>query len=102
MILEVAVLNVKEGLQEQFEKDFVLAAQYISSINGYKGHSLKRCIEKENQYILLVNWQDLQSHETGFRKSPEYLQWKKLLHGYYEPFPIIEHYEDVTQEKPLV
>ena len=34
MILEVAVLNVREGLQNKFEQDFALAGQYISSIKG--------------------------------------------------------------------
>ena len=39
MILEVAILNVKEGKEIEFEKDFETAGQYISSIKGYKGHS---------------------------------------------------------------
>jgi heme-degrading monooxygenase HmoA len=36
MILEVAILFVKKGEQKQFEKDFEIASQYISSIQGYR------------------------------------------------------------------
>ena len=99
MILEVAILNVKQNLQNEFEKDFVLASQYISSIKGYMGHTLRKCIEHKNQYILLVDWEDIESHEIGFRKSQVYLKWKELLHDYYNPFPTVEHYETIFENK---
>ena len=97
MILEVAILDVKKGLEIDFEKDFACASTYISSINGYKGHTLRKCLEIENRYLLLVNWKDLKSHEIGFRKSQSYQKWKALLHKYYNPFPIVEHYETVFE-----
>lgn len=99
MILEVAILNVKNELQENFEKDFKIASQYISSIKGYKGHSLRKCLENENQYILLVDWENIQNHEVDFRQSDAYLKWKELLHDYYDPFPTVEHYETVFENK---
>ena len=95
MTLEVAILNVKEGLENQFEKDFETAGQYISSIKGYKGHSLRKCLEVKNKYILLVNWEQLEDHTLGFRNSAQYQEWKNLLHHYYEPFPNVEHYETI-------
>ncbi len=49
--------------------------------------------------ILLVDWEDIESHEIGFRKSKIYLKWKELLHDYYDPFPIVEHYETVFEIK---
>lgn len=97
MILEVAILDVKQGEQKKFEKDFVQASQYISSIPGYKGHSLKKCFEQKNRYLLLVDWEDLKSHEVKFRKSQQYLKWKELLHHYYDPFPVVEHYETIFE-----
>ena len=96
MILEVACLFVKEGLEQQFESDFELAGQYISSISGYIEHSLQRCLEQPNKYILLVKWEKLEDHTVGFRTSQVYLKWRDLLHHYYEPFPVVEHYEMVT------
>ncbi len=92
MILEVAVLQIKEGLSEQFEMAFKEASLIISSMNGYISHQLKKCVEVENQYILLVNWKTLEDHEIGFRKSLEYQEWKRLLHHFYEPFPTVLHY----------
>ncbi len=99
MILEVAVLNVRDGLQNKFEQDFALAGQYISSIKGYRGHTLRKSIETKNRYILLVDWVDIKSHEIGFRKSQVYKKWKELLHGYYAPFPKVEHDETIFENK---
>lgn len=92
MILEVALLNIKKGLSKDFEKNFNEAQKIISSMNGYISHQLKKCVEQEDKYILLVNWETIEDHEIGFRKSEEYQQWKALLHRFYEPFPIVEHY----------
>lgn len=93
MILEVAVLNIKKGLSSEFESNFQKAQRIISSMNGYISHELKKCVEKEDKYILLVNWETIEDHEIGFRKSNEYQEWKGLLHHFYEPFPIVEHYK---------
>lgn len=93
MILELAILNIKEGLSNEFEKNFKLASSIISAMKGYQYHQLKKCIEKEDQYILLVSWDTLEDHEIGFRQSSEYQEWKKLLHHFYEPFPEVLHYK---------
>jgi heme-degrading monooxygenase HmoA len=60
---------------------------------GYVSHQLQRCIENQNRYILLINWQNLVDHTIGFRSSSQYQEWKKLLHHFYDPFPTVEHYE---------
>lgn len=85
MILEVAILNVKVGQEKQFEKDFAIAGQFISSVKGYVKHSLKKCLEQNNKYLLLVDWENLEDHTIGFRRSTQYSEWKRLLHHYYDP-----------------
>ena len=93
MILEVAILNIKEGQSIAFEKQFRIAEKLISAKKGYVNHSLKKCIEEKDKYILLVNWDTIEDHEIGFRKSEEYKEWKTLLHHFYKPFPTVEHYK---------
>ena len=99
MILEVAVLNVKIGQEKQFESDFAIAGQFISSVKGYVRHSLCKCLEQDNKYLLLVDWQNLEDHTIGFRKSSQYLEWKKILHHYYDPFPTVEHYVTIIENE---
>jgi heme-degrading monooxygenase HmoA len=49
-------------------------------------------MERSNPDLLLVVWRRLEDHTEGFRRSPEYEQWRQLLHHYYEPFPTVEHF----------
>ena len=91
MILETAVLHVKPELQHSFELSFKEASQYIASIKGYINHELHRCMESENQYLLLVQWETIEDRIISFRQSESYLKWKQLLHHYYEPIPVVEH-----------
>jgi heme-degrading monooxygenase HmoA len=93
MILEVAILKIKPNLNQEFETAFQEASTIIAAIPGYIDHDLQKCLEVDNQYLLLVNWQTLEDHTIGFRQSTEYQTWKNLLHHFYEPFPIVEHYQ---------
>jgi heme-degrading monooxygenase HmoA len=98
VILEVAVLNVRAGHEAGFETAFEQAAPIISSMPGYLSHQLQRCMETPNRYLLLVNWRTLADHTIGFRGSSEYEHWKRLLHHFYDPFPVVEHYECVSAD----
>jgi heme-degrading monooxygenase HmoA len=92
MVLEVAVLHIKPGQTSAFEAAFAKAQTIISGMKGYINHQLQHCIEDDHQYILLVNWDTLEDHTVGFRGSAEYQDWKVLLHHFYDPFPVVEHY----------
>lgn len=93
MILEVALLQVRSGQCREFESTFEQAQLIIASIPGYIDHELQRCLEVVGKYILLVRWQTLEDHVNGFRLSPQYQEWKELLHHFYDPFPVVEHFE---------
>ena len=93
MILETAILDVIPGREAEFEAAFAQASPIISSIAGHVSHQLQRCVEKQNRYILLVNWETLEAHTVGFRGSEQYREWRKLLHHFYDPFPAVEHYQ---------
>ncbi len=95
MILEVAILDVISGQENEFEMAFAKAQKIISSMPGYSSHQLQKCIEKESRYILLVNWEKLEDHTVGFRKSDQYQEWRALLHHFYDPFPEVEHYKSI-------
>jgi heme-degrading monooxygenase HmoA len=96
MVLEVAILEVRQGQTDAFEAAFLEAQEIISASPGYQRHELRRCVECRDRYLLLVWWDSLESHTQGFRQSPEYQRWRELLHHFYDPFPAVEHYVAVA------
>lgn len=95
MILEAVMLQVKEGMEQEYEEAFRRASHIISFMKGYIDHELQRCMEVKGKYLLLVKWETLEDHTIGFRESNEYQEWKKMLHHFYDPFPTVEHFERV-------
>ena len=96
MILEVAPLRIRAGAETRFEAAFREAQRIIASMPGYLSHELQRCLERPEEYLLLVRWETLEAHEVGFRGSAQYAEWKRLLHHFYDPFPVVSHYRGVA------
>jgi heme-degrading monooxygenase HmoA len=94
MILEVAILNVREGQERAFEDARRQARPLIAASPGFRSIELRRCVETINRYLLLVTWETLQDHTEGFRKSDRYQEWRRLLHHFYGPFPVVEHFQN--------
>ncbi len=96
MILEQAVLDVRPGQTDAFEVAFSKAKTIISAMPGFRRLTLSRCVERPDAYLLLVQWDTLEDHTEGFRGSAQYQEWRRLLHHFYDPFPTVEHYREVT------
>lgn len=91
-ILEVAVLDVRPAHAPAFEAALSEAMPLIRRQPGCRSAEVRPCLENPQRYLLLVNWVDVAAHENGFRRSEDYRRWRALLHGFYEPFPLVEHY----------
>jgi len=98
MITELAILDIRPGLSPDFEKAFARAEKIIAGAKGYLGHEMKKCLEREDRYVLLVRWERLEDHTEGFRGSEAYREWKSLLHHFYDPFPVVEHYDESKRQ----
>ena len=98
MILEVARLDVIPGREDEFLAVFAEARQHIEVTPGFLGLDLKRCVDEgsTHRFLLLVEWDSVEAHTVGFRGSDRYHRWRELLHHFYDPFPVVEHYGDLA------
>jgi heme-degrading monooxygenase HmoA len=95
VILEHALLDVRPGREADFEAAFTEARTIIGAAHGFRWLRLERCLEHPGRYLLLVEWETLADHTDGFRGSAAYQRWRELLHHFYDPFPVVEHFETV-------
>jgi heme-degrading monooxygenase HmoA len=51
-----------------------------------------RSAERTDLYLPCVVWTDIAAHREGFRTSARYQDWRRLLHGFYEPMPVVEYF----------
>jgi heme-degrading monooxygenase HmoA len=95
MVLEHALLDVISGLEVEFEEAFSRARDVISKSPGFISLKIVRGIERPSSYLLLVEWESLEDHTIGFRQSARYAEWRELLHHFYDPFPVVEHFLEI-------
>lgn len=91
-ITEVALIEIKPGQETDFEAAYAKARLVISQAEGYLSHTMQRCIETENRYLLLVQWTSVEAHTVGFRQSELFNEWRALIGPFFEKPPFVEHY----------
>ncbi len=96
MVVEHAVISISPGQESAFETAFGRARRLITAAPGCNSVSLSRSVETPTDYLLLVEWESVEAHLDGFRVSPEYEQWRALLHHHYAVFPTVEHFAVVS------
>ena len=96
MITEHALLDVIPGREDEFVAAMERAKALIAGSPGFVSLRVERCVESPSRFLLLVQWERLQDHIEGFRGSAAYGEWRAALHHFYDPFPLVEHYEVVV------
>jgi heme-degrading monooxygenase HmoA len=91
MILEIAQIDVKPGLEAEFEAGVVKATPLFARAKGCKGMELQRSLEKPGRYRLFVKWETLEDHTVAFRGSEDFQAWRKLVGHCFERPPEVEH-----------
>jgi heme-degrading monooxygenase HmoA len=96
VITEHALLQVVPGRELEFVATMEKAKSLIAASPGFVSLRVERCVERPDCFLLLVEWERIEDHTVGFRGSPAYEQWRAALHHFYDPFPVVEHFEAVV------
>lgn len=96
MITEHALLPVIPGQEAEFIETMDRAKAIIAASPGFISLRVSRCLERPSAFLLLVEWETLEAHTEGFRNSDAYQEWRSMLHHFYDPFPVVEHFETVA------
>jgi heme-degrading monooxygenase HmoA len=96
MILEIAQIDVKPGMENDFEAGVKNAAPLFKSAKGCKGLTLQRSHEKPARYRLFIQWETLENHTIDFRGSADFQEWRKLVAHCFASPPEVEHVREVV------
>jgi heme-degrading monooxygenase HmoA len=91
MILEIAQIDVKSGMEAEFEAGVTKVMPLFQRAKGCSGMELHRSIEKPNRYRLFVRWETLENHTVDFRSSADFQSWRSLVGHCFEAPPEVEH-----------
>jgi quinol monooxygenase YgiN len=97
MITEIAQIEIKPGMESEFEAGVKKAAPVFQRAKGCHGMELRRSVEKPSRYRLFVSWDTLENHTIDFRNSPDFQEWRKLVGHCFASPPEVEHVQQVVK-----
>ena len=101
MIVEHALLRIRDGEAEAFEQAMRSAVPLIAASPGFHGIEVRPAIEAPGFYLMRVRWDGVASHREGFRQSDRYQQWRALLHPFYDPMPDVSYFGASILDSPV-
>jgi quinol monooxygenase YgiN len=97
MVTEIAQIDVKPGLEDEFEAGVKKAVPIFQRAKGCHGMELRRSVEKPSRYRLLVTWETVEHHTVEWRNTPDFQEWRKLVGHCYAGPPEIEHVRQIMR-----
>ena len=95
MVTEIAQIDVKPGMEAEFESGVAKAKPLFMRAKGCKGVALNRSIEKPQRYRLVIQWETLENHTVDFRGSEDFKAWRGHVGHCFATPPEVEHVNTV-------
>ena len=92
MITEIATFQAIPGKEEDFAQGILQGIAVIGRDPGCRAVSVQRCIEDPARFLLVVQWESLEAHTEGFRKSPHFAGYRSHINGLFLDSPVVHHY----------
>jgi heme-degrading monooxygenase HmoA len=96
MITEIAIFQAVPGKEEAFAQGIQQGIKVIGRDPGCRSVNAQRCIEDPARFLLVVQWDSLEAHTEGFRKSPSFAEYRSHINGLFQDSPVVHHYEAIV------
>jgi heme-degrading monooxygenase HmoA len=95
MVLEVALINVVPGQEDEFVAAYNMARPVLAGTEGCRSVRMTRGVESPSRFVLLVGWDSVHAHLDNFRATERFTTWRELIGPYFDGAPTVEHFTDV-------
>jgi len=95
MVLEVALIDVLAGREEEFAAAYSKGHPLLATTPGCRSVRMTRGVESPGRFVLMVEWDSVDAHLDNFRATDRFTQWRGLLGPFFDGAPDVEHFVDV-------
>jgi len=96
MVLELALIDVLAGREEEFAAAYGVAVETLVTTPGCRSVRLTRGIESPSRFVLLVEWDSVEAHLENFRATERFGIWRGHIGPFFAGPPVVEHFTDVS------
>src|SRR5688500_932570 len=95
MVLEVALIDVLEGREDEFAEVYAKHRHILATTPGCRSARMTRGVESASRFVLLVEWDSIEAHLDNFRATERFTQWRAALGPLFDGAPRVEHFTDL-------
>ncbi|MEV0899411.1 antibiotic biosynthesis monooxygenase family protein [Actinoplanes sp. NPDC049802] len=96
MVLEVTLIDVLRGREDDFVDAYQRGRPLIAGTPGCRSVRLQRGAESPARFLLLVEWDSFDAQENHFRRTDRFAQWRALIAATLAQPPLAEFFTDIT------
>ena len=93
MVIEYVRYTIPTDRADQFVSAYAAASESLRNSSHCLGYELSRCMEEPTSFILRIEWDSLDGHLDGFRKSPEFRDFFASIRPFVGDIEEMRHYE---------
>lgn len=94
-MIEIIRYNIAAGQEAAFEDAYRKAGEHLRASPHCLSYQITRCVEEPGRYIVRIEWDSLEGHLQGFRKSPVFRDFFALVRPYVGAIEEMQHYEEL-------
>lgn len=99
MILTIAEIRVRTGLGDAFVAASRGAIEHILASPGCRSAKLTRSVEDPCRYLVITEWDSLESHTQQFYYSEHLVNWRDAVSEFFDDPPMVEHVSEVLDAR---
>lgn len=93
MILEYIRYTVPSGDAELFQRAYQEAGKILDADPHCLGYEVARGVEEPEHFVVRIQWDSIDGHEQGFRRSPAFRTFFSAVRPYFDQIDEMKHYE---------
>ena len=93
MVIEYVRYKIPADQADQFIAAYATAREALRKSSHCLGFELSRCAEEPTSFILRIEWDSIEGHMNGFRKSSEFREFFASVRPFVGNLEEMRHYE---------
>ena len=96
MIVEIALLTARPGLQDQVRAGLRAARPVMARAPGYLGSVFHQGIQEPGSFVLRIEWATLDAYTESFRQIALLTEWRSHFYHLLDGPPKVMPYETIA------
>ncbi|MEV0347224.1 antibiotic biosynthesis monooxygenase family protein [Nonomuraea sp. NPDC050680] len=93
MVIEYIRYTVPVGRADEFEQAYKTASSVLDADPHCLAYEIARGVEEPEHYTVRIQWDSVEGHEQGFRRSPGFGEFFAAVKPFFSDIDEMKHYD---------